>query len=359
MGFISNWARLAAIAPQAANAISHAPGLGKLFQRLGGITTEREMPAFAPRTFKQWWANRPPRNIGRTPVILWPDTFNNHFHPQTSIAAVEVLEHAGFEVLAPRRALCCGRPLYDFGFLDIAKDKLQEVMEALREPIEAGVPVVGLEPSCVSVFRDELIELFPHNHLARSLSQQTFTLGEFLSRHADDGYEPPRLDRDALVHGHCHHRSIMGTGGELDVLRRAGIDHEALDSGCCGLAGSFGYEAHKYDVSVGAGERVLAPRVREADPMTLIIADGFSCRQQIAHLTDRGALHLAQVLQMALRDGPDGARRPFPERAYQPLGQWNPTPPWAPRAVTAGAVALAGAALGGVLAYALSEDDRR
>jgi Fe-S oxidoreductase len=360
MGFIFEWARLAAIAPQAANAISHAPGIGTLLQKLGGITTEREMPAFAPQTFTQWWAKRPPRNVGKPPVILWPDTFNNHFHPQTSIAAVEVLEHAGFEVLAPRQHLCCGRPLYDFGFLDTAKRKLREVMDALHDPIEAGVPVVGLEPSCVSVFRDELVELFPHDHTARSLARQTFTLGEFLSRQADDGYEPPRLDRKALVHGHCHHHSILGTNGEVDLLGRLGVDHELLDSGCCGLAGSFGYEAHKYDVSIGAGERVLAPRVREADPTTLIVADGFSCRQQIAHLTDRGALHLAQVLQMALRDGPDAPRTPFPERPYQALGRWDPTPSWAPSAVTAGAVALAGAAVGGVLSHALSqENDRR
>lgn len=359
MGFIYEWARLAAIAPQAANAVSHAPVLGKLFQRLGGITTEREMPAFAPRTFKQWWASRPPRNVGRPPVILWPDTFNNHFHPQTAIAAVEVLEHAGFEVLAPRQSLCCGRPLYDFGFLDTAKARLREVMDALHGPIEAGIPVVGLEPSCVSVFRDELVDLFPRDHMARSLARQTSTLGEFLSKHAEGGYEPPELHGDALVHGHCHHHSIMGMGGEAGVLGRAGVDFELLDSGCCGLAGSFGYEAHKYDVSVGAGERVLAPRVRAADPTTLIVADGFSCRQQIAHLTDRGALHLAQVLQMALREGPGGGLRPFPERPYQPLGRWDPTPGWAPAAVTAGAVALAGAALGGALTSALSQQDHR
>ena len=350
MGFIYWWARLASLAPQAANAVSHAPGLGAILQKLGGITTERAMPAFAPRTFKQWWAGRRPRNVGKSPVILWADTFNNHFHPQTAIAAVEVLEHAGFEVLSPRQTLCCGRPLYDFGFLGTAKTLLQEIMTTLHDPIEAGIPIVGLEPSCISVFRDELVNLFPRDHTAQTLSKQVFSLGEFLSTHAPEGYEPPKLRRKALVHGHCHHKSIVGMKGEDDILTRAGVDVESLDSGCCGLAGSFGFEPHKYDVSVAAGERVLAPRVREADPETLIVADGFSCREQIAHLTDRGALHLAQVLQMALRDGPGGADGPLPERHFEPLGRWDPTPSWAPAAVTAGV----GLLTAGALSYALT-----
>ncbi len=349
MGYIMHWARLASIAPNLANAVTQAPVLGTLFQAMGGITTQREMPAFASETFQQWWKRRVPRNIGHPPVILWPDTFNNHFHPQTAKSAVEVLEHAGFEVLVPTSALCCGRPLYDFGMLDSAKRMLRQMMDELYEPIRAGLPIVGLEPSCVSVFRDELIELFPRDHLARSLSKQVFTLGEFLSEHAEE-YEPPQLNRKALLHGHCHHEAIMGVDGERAILKRAGIDFEALDTGCCGLAGSFGYEPEKYDVSVAAGERVLAPRVREADPKTLIIADGFSCRQQVAHLTDRGALHTAQVLQLALREGSDGAGRSIPERDYQALGQWNPAPNYAPMSLALGAGVLAG----GLLAWTFS-----
>ncbi|CAN5815509.1 FAD-binding and (Fe-S)-binding domain-containing protein [soil metagenome] len=352
MGFIMHWARLASLAPNLANAVTQAPGLGKLFQALGGIITHRDMPPFAPQTFKQWWKHRRPRNVSKPPVILWPDTFNNHFHPQTAQAAVEVLEHAGFEVLAPTSALCCGRPLYDFGMLDAAKGMLRNVLDELGEAALAGIPIIGLEPSCVSVFRDELIELFPRNHLAKTFSKNVFTLGEFLAEHSE-GYEPPKLRRKALLHGHCHHEAIMRVEGDRAILERAGLDVEALDSGCCGLAGSFGYEPEKYDVSIAAGERVLAPRVREADPDTLIIADGFSCRQQDAHLTDRDALHTAQILQMALREGPDGGDRPLPERDYESLGLWNPAPPPAPLGVVLGA----GVVAGGLLAWALS--DRR
>ncbi|MEW4571396.1 FAD-linked oxidase C-terminal domain-containing protein [Tautonia sp. JC769] len=358
MGLIHWWARLASAAPTLSNALAQAPGVGKLAQVMGGITTHRDMPAFAPMTFRRWWAKRPPRNVGKPPVILWADTFNNHFHPQTAIAAVEVLEDAGFEVLSPRAPLCCGRPLYDFGFLETAQGMLRQILGTLHDEIRAGVPIVGLEPSCVSVFRDEMTELFPRDHLAHSLSRQTFTLGEFL-RDCANGYEPPQLNMKAILHGHCHHEAIMGLEPEMEILGRAGLDFDRLDSGCCGLAGSFGYEPEKYEVSVGAGERVLAPTVREADPMDLVIADGFSCRQQVAHLTDRGALHTAQVLQMALHEGPTGSRRPFPEQAYEPLGRWNPTPPWAPMAVAAGAALMFGGALGGATAFALSENQGR
>ncbi len=245
------------------------------------------MPSFAPETFVSWFRRRAPRNVGRPRVVLWPDTFNNHFHPQTAKAAVEVLEAAGFQVVVPPKPLCCGRPLYDFGMLDTAKGLLREILDVLRPEIEAGTPVVGLEPSCVAVFRDEMMNLFPMDEDAKRLSANTFILSEFLEKKAPD-FRLPKLKRKALVQKHCHHEHVMKFDAENAVLKKLGLDYELLDSGCCGMAGSFGFEAEHYDVSVAVGERRLLPAVRAADADTLIIADGFSCREQIAGLTDRG-----------------------------------------------------------------------
>ena len=280
MGLIYWWARLASIAPGVVNLITHLPVVGKAFQALGGISTRRNMPSFAPETFKAWWKRRAPRNVGKPRVILWPDTFNNHFHPQTPKAAVEVLEAAGFQVVVPTASLCCGRPLYDFGMLDTAKGLLREILDALRPEIEASTPVVGLEPSCVAVFRDELINLFPMDEDAKRLSTGTYILSEFLEKKAPNFRVPP-LKRKALVQKHCHHDHVMGFKEEDAVLRKLGLDFEILNSGCCGMAGSFGFEAENYDVSVAVGERRLLPAVRKADDDTLIIADGFSCREQV------------------------------------------------------------------------------
>ncbi len=341
MGWIYWWARLASWMPGVVNAMTHAPGFGKVLQWLGGISTRRRMPAFAPQTFKEWWSGRPVRNVGRPGVILWADTFNNHFHPQTLKAAVEVIEDAGFRVLVPRPSLCCGRPLYDFGMLDTAKGLLRKILDRLCPEIEAGIPFVGLEPSCVAVFRDEMRNLFPMDEDANRLHDNFFTLAEFLNKKAP-GYRLPKLRRKAKVHGHCHHTHVMTLKHEVSVLKDMGLDFELLNSGCCGMAGSFGFEAGHYDVSVAIGERILLPAVRDSADDELIIADGFSCREQIAGLTDRGALHLAQVMQMALREGPRGVEKGRPEIEYQPLGKWEP-------AITHGVVALAlgaGALLG-------------
>jgi FAD/FMN-containing dehydrogenase/NAD-dependent dihydropyrimidine dehydrogenase PreA subunit len=348
MGLIYWWARLASLAPGAVNLVTHAPVLGPLVQWLGGISTRRKMPAFAPETFKAWFRRRGPRNVGKPRVILWPDTFNNHFHPQTARAAVEVLEHAGFRVVVPEASLCCGRPLYDFGMLHTAKRLLRQILDVLKPEIEAGTPIVGLEPSCVAVFRDELKNLFPMDEDARRLGAQTFLLSEFLEKKVED-YRPPRLNRKALVHGHCHHEHVMTFRDEKSVLDKLGLDYRKLDSGCCGMAGSFGFEGGHYDVSVAVGERKLLPAVRQADPGTLIVADGFSCREQIAGLTHRGALHLAQVIQMALREGPQGPSGELPEGRYEPLGKWEPAPSLAAYATVVGAGVLVGMGLAWVL----------
>jgi Fe-S oxidoreductase len=232
-------------------------------------------------------------------VILWPDTFNNYYKPETSQAALEVLTHAGFNVMVPQTHLCCGRPLYDFGMLDKAKQYLQRILKVLAQEIDAGLPIVVLEPSCASVFRDELRNLFPEDPRAHRLRQQTFLLSEFLQHHAP-GYQPPQLSQKLLLHGHCHHKAIMKMTDEEALLRRMGADPKSLDAGCCGMAGPFGFEKDKYAVSQAIGERVLLPAVRAAEPDTIVISDGFSCREQIVQATGRKAMHLAEVLQQAM-----------------------------------------------------------
>jgi Fe-S oxidoreductase len=203
-------------------------------------------------------------------------------------------------VIVPGGGLCCGRPLYEWGMLDRAKRYLRRVLEALDEDIRAGTPVIVLEPACASVFRNEMLDLFPSDEQAKRLAGRTFLLSEFLAHHAPR-YDPPKLAGKAIVHGHCHHKSVLGMADEEAVLRGLGLELDVLDSGCCGMAGTFGFEARKYEVSIAAGERVLLPAVRGASPDTLIVANGYSCREQIAQATDRRAIHLAEVVQRALR----------------------------------------------------------
>ncbi|HYX49436.1 MAG TPA: FAD-linked oxidase C-terminal domain-containing protein, partial [Ktedonobacteraceae bacterium] len=312
MGLIHWWARPAAFMPAMINFFAQAPLLSNVAKFVAGIAPEREIPAFAPQTFKNWFKQRNPRNVGQAKVILWPDTFNNHFHPETAIAAVEVLEAAGFQVEVPQQTMCCGRPLYDFGMLNLAKHLLWQILTTLRQQIRDGIPVVGLEPSCVSVFRDELVNLYPHDEDAMRLSKQTFLLSEFLEQHAQH-FQPLKLQHKALVHGHCHHKSLMKMTDEEKILSKLGLDYQVLDSGCCGMAGAFGFEKDHYDVSMKVGERVLLPAVRNASKDTLIVTDGFSCREQIAQSTNRRALHLAQVLQMALPQYENRAISDYPE----------------------------------------------
>jgi len=299
MGLIMFHARLASRAPRLANFLTHAPGLRHLVKRAGGLSPRREMPEFAEQTFKAWWAERGAVNPRADPVVLFPDTFSNFLRPAPLRAAVAVLEDAGFRVVVPEQALCCGRPLYDYGMLDAAKLFWRRNLRALRPWIRDGVPLVGVEPSCVAAFRDELPGLTPHNEDAKRLSLQTLTLAEFLQRHAP-GWDAPRLDRRALVHGHCHQEAIMGMDAEEELYERVGLEAEVLDSGCCGLAGSFGFEREHDEISRRIAEGRLLPAVRGADRETLLIADGFSCRTQIEQLSDRRAVHTAEAIASAL-----------------------------------------------------------
>ncbi|HEY3160494.1 MAG TPA: FAD-linked oxidase C-terminal domain-containing protein [Vicinamibacterales bacterium] len=300
-GLIHTWASLAARAPRLVNLVTQTPVLRALAKLAAGMAPARRIPAFAPMTFREWFMRRPrPPGGSRPRVILWPDTFNNHFHPETAMAAVEVLEKAGFAVEIPSAGLCCGRPLYDYGMLAAAKQRLQDIIVALFREIDEGIPIVGLEPSCVAVFRDELKNLFPGHARARRLGTLVSSLGEFLSTHADR-LPPMALPFKAVVHGHCHQNALFGLDGERRVLDRLGLDYVIAESGCCGMAGSFGFERGHYEVSQAIGERRLLPQVRQAGSATLIVADGFSCREQIAQSTDRVALHLADVLAIAMR----------------------------------------------------------
>jgi Fe-S oxidoreductase len=311
LGLIYWWARLASVAPRLANAVTHASVLSGALKRAGGVAIQREAPLFADRTFRARWRSRRRGNGGGRPVVLWPDTFANHLQPEVAEAAADVLAAAGCRVFIPPVSLCCGRPLYDYGMLDLAKRMLRGVLDVLRPAIRAGIPVVGVEPSCVAVFRDELPSLFPSDQDATRLAEQSLLLSEFLVKH---GWDPPTLRRRALVHRHCHHQAVMGFDAEEDVLRGMGLEYDILDSGCCGMAGSFGFEAgDKYAVGKAAGERVLLPAIRAAGQDTLILADGFSCREMIRQETGRRALHLAQAIGMALRDGPGGPRTARPE----------------------------------------------
>jgi Fe-S oxidoreductase len=233
--------------------------------------------------------------------------------------------------------------------LDTARLFWRRMLDVLRPHIQAGVHVVGVEPSCVAAFRDELPNMLPHDEDAKRLSLQTLTLSEFLRDHAPQGWRPPKLHRKALVHRHCHHQATMGFDADEEMLERIGLDYDVLDSGCCGMAGSFGFEADHYDISVAIGERRLLPAAREAANDTLIVADGFSCKTQVEELTDRRPLHLAQVMRMAREHGPTGPAGSFPERGYP-----DSEPASAGRAVAIAAGAGAALAAAAVTAATLA-----
>ncbi len=304
-GMIDRWAQLASNAPWLANFLSDAPGFRQLIRNSLHLAPQRKMPRFSPYTFRQRArkqgipATGGKRGSSRPQAVLWADTFNNYFHPETCQAALEVLTDAGFQVRVSGQHLCCGRPLYDFGMLDKAKEYLERILHALNAEIEAGTPVVVLEPSCASVFRDEMRNLLPSDARATRLRSQTFLLSEFLDRHAP-GYQPPRLSAKVVLHGHCHQKALMKLTSEESLLRKMGAELQTLDSGCCGMAGGFGFEESNYAVSQALGERVLLPAVREAAAETLIVTNGFSCREQIRQGTGRNALHLSEVLRLAM-----------------------------------------------------------
>ncbi len=310
-GRIDRWARLASPFAEIVNFINRRSSVRFVLNKILRLAPQRQLPQFAATSFQSWVRNRQSvetrqnskqsSSTNKPEVILWVDTFNNYFHPETSRAALEVLEDAGVQVTISQRHLCCGRPLYDFGMLDEAKRYLARILRVLGPQIEAGFPIIVLEPSCASVFRDELVNLFPDDARARKLRAQTFLLSEFLRHHAP-GYQSNRLSCRILVHGHCHQKALMKMTDEEVLLREMGAEVLLPDSGCCGLAGGFGFEKDKFEISQAIGERVLLPAVRRESRETLIVADGFSCREQIRQATGREPLHLSEALRMAMKE---------------------------------------------------------
>ncbi len=281
--------------------------------RFAGIDRRRPLPPFARPTFDAWWRRhvqscsgqdsgpRPKRRaVGDTgasarQVVLFADTFIRYNYPEIGRAAVALLERLGYEVLVPA-VTCCSRPMISKGLLSTAKDHLQANLGALLPFAQAGIPVVGCEPSCLLTLRDELPDLFPGPE-ARLLADHAFLVDEFLHRHVQGhGWTAPPAGRRVVLHGHCHQKAVVGTRFAIGVLRAAGFDVEEVDSGCCGMAGSFGFEREHYDISMAIGERRLLPAVRDLPLEVEVVAMGVSCRQQIAHGTGRRARHLVEIL---------------------------------------------------------------
>ncbi|MEU9044273.1 MULTISPECIES: FAD-linked oxidase C-terminal domain-containing protein [unclassified Kitasatospora] len=347
MGWLPLWTRLARLAPGLANAALHAPGLGRLGKLLGGIDPRRDAPLFAAESFQDTWhrAGRTPPDPGdpRT-VLLWPDTFTNHFHPHIAEAAVRVLEDAGFNVAVPEGPVCCGLTWISTGQLSTAKRVIKHTTRMLRPWLEAGTPVIGLEPSCAAALRSDAPELLAGDQDVLRLATQLRTFAEQLVNHSPEGWQPPQVGRAATVQTHCHQHAVLGGDPDRELMRRAGLEANVLDEGCCGLAGNFGFEQGHYDLSQTIAEQGVLPAVRATAPEAFVLADGFSCRTQIGQAdTGRQAVHLAEALAMAL-DGPAPTDRP--ENAVE-----RPQPhPATARLLTAAALGLlAGLATGAVL----------
>jgi FAD/FMN-containing dehydrogenase/Fe-S oxidoreductase len=316
MGWLPVLARLVTAVPGLAGMVNLAgrtPGISAMAKRAGGIDPNRDLPRFAGERFTSWYARLGVRPEGRRRVILWPDTFSNNFHPEVAKAAVTVLERAGFAVEVPARPLCCGLTWISTGQLGVASRMLRRTIKALLPDLRVGVPVVVLEPSCAAVFRADAAELLGSDD-ARLLAERTKTLAELL---VEAGWQPGGLleglsrqgpggarNAYAIAQVHCHQHAIMGFDPDAEILRRCGVDVDVLDTGCCGLAGNFGFERGHYEVSAACAERGLWPAARAADPQTAILADGFSCRTQLAAgRTGREGLHLAQLLDRLTADG--------------------------------------------------------
>ena len=304
MGRIGQWAPFASRFPRLVNFLTGCPGPAQAAKWVAGVAPQRRLPKFAQKPFHALAAAATasraqlarPAPAGK--VVLWVDTFSEHFSPEIATAAAAVLEALGYEVVLPRKQLCCGRPLYDYGLLDEARALLRTAVDTLASEIAAGVPIVGLEPGCLSVFKDELAKQLPDDGAARKLAAQTFLFSDFVAR-ADFSW--PRLTAEVLVHGHCHQKALFGMQGDAALLDKLGVRWRLLETGCCGMAGSFGFNAQHYDLSMKIGEDKLLPLVRAASPDTVVLTNGFSCREQIEHGTGRASLHIAQLAWRALQ----------------------------------------------------------
>ena len=318
-GFADKMARLGSITPALTNFVLSNGVTSPLIKHVVGVAQERQMPQLAA---KSWKASRLPDETTNVPrhqkpdtpstphssaervaehepqqVVLWADTWNNYYHPQTLAAAESVLTQAGFRVQTTKGHICCGRALYDFGLLDTAKTYMAKVLSAVAPQIEAGLPFIFLEPSCASIFKDEALELFPNDVRAQKLSKQVWLLADWLAAKAPDWVDGRLAGAQVLLHGHCHHKAVFGgPKNEIALLRKAGAEVSMIDTTCCGMAGPFGFEADKIEVSKAIANIGLLPAVNAAGPMTIIVADGFSCREQISQLSTRQGMHVAEIL---------------------------------------------------------------
>ncbi|MDT4949458.1 MAG: hypothetical protein QOJ37_2053 [Pseudonocardiales bacterium] len=298
LGWLPRWARLAAKTPKLANATLRNETLARVAKRMGGIDARRPLPSFAPETFRAWFKTRTGR--AGSPVVLWVDTFTDHFTPEVGQAAVRVLEAAGYSVQVTEKPVCCGLTWISTGQLDGARKQLRRSLDALDPALRLGVPIVGLEPSCTAVLRHDLGELLPDDPRSARAAAATRTLAELLAATPD--YVGPRLDGvQAVAQPHCHQHAVMGWQADAALLAAAGAEVTAV-GGCCGLAGNFGVEKGHYDVSVAVAETALLPAVRNAPHDCVVLADGFSCRTQLEQLAHVQSQHLAQLLDDHLDD---------------------------------------------------------
>lgn len=306
MGALPRWmhlvGRLPAGAIRALNRMAGVPALAAIAKKAGGIAPERAIPAIAPRSFvrsrKRVQRGARPGSRGR--LLLWVDTFTDHFDPEIAANAVAVLESLGYTVELPPNEVCCGLTWVSTGQVSTAQKVLRRSLRAIEPWLTDGVPVVGLEPSCTAALRADGQELLPAEPLAKALAGGVRTFAELLAAHTDELRERASGSSKALVQLHCHQHADLGSEADRAVMAALGIDAQVLDSGCCGLAGNFGFEKGHYEVSMAAAERVLLPAVRAAAPDVEVLADGFSCRTQLRQAGTREPVHLAQLAARAL-----------------------------------------------------------
>ena len=294
LGWLPRWARLASMAPAVTNAAIGVRPVAALAKRFGGIDARRPLPAFAARTFREQVRRRGLQTDGE-PVLLWVDTFTDHFTPEVGLAAVDVLEGLGFRVELPERSACCGLTWVTTGKLDGARRQLRRALGTLAGPVAAGSPVVGLEPSCTALLRSDAVELLPDDPRARQVAGATRTLAELIAQRRPDWQPPSLAGTTVVVQPHCHQHAVMGYGVDRALLASTGATLQPV-AGCCGLAGNFGFERGRFDISARIAEHALLPAVRAAGPDALVVADGYSCRTQLNHLGGVRGQHLAQLL---------------------------------------------------------------
>jgi len=298
LGWLPRWARLASYAPRLANAMISRPALARLGKRAAGVDERRPLPPLAERSFRRWFAVHP--RASGNPVLLWVDTFTDHFSPEVGRAAVRVLEDAGYSVQVTDKPICCGLTWISTGQLDGAKRQLRRSLDALEPALARGIPVVGLEPSCTAVLRSDVTELLPADPRSAQAASTVRTLAELLTQ--TPGWEAPSLaGLTGVAQPHCHHYAVMGWQVDAALLASTGATISTV-GGCCGLAGNFGVEKGHYEVSVAVAETALLPAVRAAGAADVVLADGFSCRTQLDQLSDRAGIHLAQLLAEHLGD---------------------------------------------------------